>query len=262
MPTNTLPKTDVNLPFVLHSIGYSEKQTAVQRTTAPTWHQFIWIKKGGGDFFADDKKISLKAGEGIFLRGEYPHAYAKNDKEFDDFYTAWFTFYCDKSLIDYAMGEKKYMVFKIPDFLPSEIEQLQELAKGNGTTLSVSASGYTLACELLEAITKQKGDALIIAVKEYLAKNYAHPISLDEVANAVGMDKFALCRYFRKNHKRSVMDELLKIRISKAKGMLKYTSESISNVSKMCGFESPCYFTKRFGEITGRSPSEYREEHM
>jgi len=260
--SNTMPKSDMTLPFVLHSIGYSEKQSSVTRTSSPGWHQFIWIKKGGGDFFADGKKISLREGEGIFLRGEYPHAYAKNEKEHNDFYTVWFTFYCSSGLIDYAMGEKKYTVFKVPDFLQAEIDQLRELAKGDGTTLSVSAAGYTLACELLEAITKQKGDTVITTVKDYLSSNYARPITLDEVAFSVGMDKYALCRYFRQNHKRSVMDELLKIRISKAKRMLRYTSESISNISKMCGFESPCYFAKRFKEKTGRAPSEYREDHL
>jgi transcriptional regulator GlxA family with amidase domain len=58
------------------------------------------------------------------------------------------------------------------------------------------------------------------------------------------------------------MDELLKIRISKAKRMLRYTGDSIAAISRACGFESPCYFTKRFGEQVGRSPSEYREEYL
>ena len=248
------------LPFVLNTIGYSEKQTPIDRKIGPGWHQFIWIKRGAGDFFVDGKKLTLKEGEGIFLHGDHPHAYRRNES--DEFFTVWFTFFCDNTLIDYTLGDKKYLVFKVPDFLPFETEQLRLLAKGDATTLSLSAAGYSLVCELFEAITKQKGDSVIGAVKDYLTRNYACVVTLDEVAQAVGMDKYALCRYFRKNHKRSVMDELLKIRISKAKRMLRYTAESITVVSRTCGFEDPCYFAKRFSEVVGRSPSKYREEHM
>ena len=261
IPNNDSIK-DRALPFVLNTIGYSEHQTPVDRRVGPSWHQFIWIKRGVGDFFADGKKLTLKEGEGIFLHGDHPHAYRKSEDAKDEFFTVWFTFFCDETLLDYTIGDKKYLVFRVPDFLPSETEQLRLLAKGDSTTLSLSAAGYSLVCELFEAITKQKGDRVIATVKEYLSKNYASVITLDEVAAAVNMDKYALCRYFRKNHKRSVMDELLKIRISKAKRMLRYTQESITSVSRSCGFENPCYFAKRFSESVGKSPSRYREDHM
>lgn len=261
MTANTKSTPSRALPFVLHTIGYSEKQSPINRPQGPAWHQFIWIKQGCGEFFVDEKKLVLKEDEGIFLRGEYPHAYRKSDDE-REFYTVWFTFFCDDCLLDYAVGDKKYLVFKVPDFLGEETEQLRLMAQGDVTTLSLSAAGYTLVCELFDAITRQKGDLVISAVKDYLFKNYGNPINLDDVAKAVDMDRYALCRYFRKNYKRSVMDELLKIRISKAKRMLRYTSESISDVSRTCGFESSSYFAKRFGEIVGKSPSKYREEHM
>jgi AraC-like DNA-binding protein len=262
MLVNAKLGTDHLLPFTLHTVGYCEKQSPINRTKAPGWHQFIWVGCGTGSFFVDEKELVIKTGEGIFLRGSSPHAYCKNGGDDKDFYTKWYTFYCDDSLLDYVMGDKSYLVFKVPDFLDPEIEQIQALAGGDGTTLSLSAASYTLTCELFEAITKQKGDRVILAVKDYLSKHFSSPVTLDEVAAEVGMDRYSLCRYFKKNHKRSVMDELLKIRISKAKRMLRYTGDSIAVISRACGFESPCYFTKRFGEQVGRSPSEYREEYL
>ena len=57
------------------------------------------------------------------------------------------------------------------------------------------------------------------------------------------------------------MDELKQIRISHAKQLLRYSSDSVEEIGKKCGFDSPSYFALRFREITGRTPLEYRKQY-
>ena len=59
-------------------------------------------------------------------------------------------------------------------------------------------------------------------------------------------------------YKRQVMNALNQIRVQKAKRFLRYTASQISQIGRMCGFESASYFAKEFRKRTGVSPSEYR----
>lgn len=47
--------------------------------------------------------------------------------------------------------------------------------------------------------------------------------------------------------------------ISKAKEILKHTDKRIYEVAMEVGFKDPYYFSNRFKQVTGNSPSEYRE---
>ena len=247
-----------HLPFYLSSIGETLKETPVNRKTGQTWNQIIWVKRGKGRFWVGEEEFILSEGEGAFMRHGIPHAYRAIG---DTFHTGWITFEADDSLIDYAFGNKTFHVFTCPDFLERETEHLLSYAKATGTDkLILSAMGYSYVAELFSAITKNT-DPTVEKVRDYLLKNFSAPLTLDEIAEKIGMDKFSLCRYFAKNHTCSVMDELKHIRISHAKQLLRYSSDSVEEIGVQCGFESPSYFALRFREMTGRTPLEYRKQY-
>ena len=53
---------------------------------------------------------------------------------------------------------------------------------------------------------------------------------------------------------------VLKIRISKAKLMLKHNLElSIGEIAMKCGFEDSAHFTRSFKKITNETPSQFRK---
>lgn len=247
-----------HLPFYLSSIGETLKETPVNRKTGQTWNQIIWVKRGKGRFWVGEEEFILSEGEGAFMRHGIPHAYRAIG---DTFHTGWITFEADDSLIDYAFGNKTFHVFTCPDFLERETEHLLSYAKATGTDkLILSAMGYSYVAELFSAIMKNT-DPTVEKVRDYLLKNFSAPLTLDKIAEKIGIDKFSLCRYFAKNHTCSVMDELKHIRISHAKQLLRYSSDSVEEIGVQCGFESPSYFALRFREMTGRTPLEYRKQY-
>ncbi len=246
------------LPFKLCAVGEMKKQNSVTRKPGPSWNQIIWVKEGKGYFRVGDEEFTLSAGEGIFMRHDMPHSYKAIG---DTFYTGWVTFESDERLINYAFSDKNCHVFTCPNFLERETAHLLDYARTTDTNkLLLSAMGYSYVAELFAAIIKTS-DPTIDKVRNYLIENFSRPLTLDEIADEIGMDKFSLCRYFAKNHTRSVMDELKRIRVSHAKQLLRYSSDSVEEIGRKCGFDSPSYFSLRFRELTGRSPLEYRKQY-
>jgi len=249
---------DGRLPFVLNTIGECQKQQAMVREIGPAWNQFIWVKSGEGRFNIAGDTVYLGEGKGMFMRCRVPHSYARSGSSF---HTVYFTFFSSDNLIDYTIGDASYLVFDVPDFLENETAMLTALARSSATTLELSATGYTYVTELFAAITKN-GDSVINRVRELMENRCDLPLTLDEIAAKADMDKYALCRYFKKHHSKSVMDELKSIRIKKAKRLLRYSSDSIEAIGIACGFSSPSYFALRFREECGCSPTEYRNSRM
>lgn len=247
---------DGRLPIILHTIGESPHQGAISRSNDIKWNQFIWVKSGSGVFRSGERTFHLSKGDGIFLRNSESHSYSGKD-----LHTVWCTFSASENLLNYVIGDKKYLLFSVPDFLERETNALKSLAQSGADTLEISSATYSYVIELFTAITKET-DPVISGAKRFMKENYSKPLSLDDIAQSVGMDRFALCRYFKKNHKRSVINELKKIRISAAKRLLRYSDEKIENIARLCGFENPSYFSLRFREECSCTPLEYRNKYL
>ena len=98
-------------------------------------------------------------------------------------------------------------------------------------------------------------------VFEYVMKNYNNNISLEEVANIVHMSRNAFCRYFKNRTNKTFFQFLIEIRIENACKLLSKNKEvSIKEISYKCGFNNISNFNRKFKEIKGVTPSDYRKE--
>ena len=253
---NDASPRDERLPFILATVGELEKQNPITRATGPNWNQLIWVKRGEGTFTIDGQSYTLGEGQGMFMRHGYAHSY--HGKELS---TAWCTFFCAESLLDYTIGERSHLVFTVPDFLEKETDELVRLARSGASTLTLSAAGYTYVSEVLAAITKERDD-VVEAVKSLLRSDLTRDFSLDEIARHIGMNKYALCHYYKVHRGRTIMEELKHVRIAHAKRLLRYSSESVEEIGRRCGYDSHSYFSLRFREVCGCSPSEYRKRYL
>lgn len=243
------------LPFVLCTIGEGP-QGAIVRPRGLESHQFIWITEGEGEFSGPDKTYALFKGEGIFFRKNVPQRYAGVR---DGMYTVWCTFLVSDSVLDYYHVPDVFP-FQVPRFLHTSTLELRTLCEGNSTVLSRSSAGYAWLTELLDALFAPTS-SIAFQVRQYLESHYAEPLTLDEIARQVHISRFSLCHSFVREQGIPVMEQLKKIRIAKAKQFLRYTAKTAEEIGRLCGFESPSYFGKRFREETGHTPREYRRLH-
>lgn len=247
---------DLPLPFVVYTVGHAHLQPATKRPAGYEAAQMLWIEQGSGIFEAGGETFILNQGEGFFCRRGVPHSYRKNG---DVFYTAWLAFLCADGILDYY-DLPDYFRFKTSPLLLSQAAELHAFCRSDSTVLSRSAAGYSLLSEWL-AENFEPALTTETIVKKYLERNYSRPLTLEQIAEHAGMSKYALCHYYKKHCGCSVMEQLNKIRIAKAKQLLNQLPLRTEEVGRMCGFDNASYFCKLFREKTGRTPLEYRKGH-
>ncbi len=95
-------------------------------------------------------------------------------------------------------------------------------------------------------------------VKNYVEQHQDLNFSLDEMAEELYFNKFYLVRCFKKETGYTIVWYLNYVRCEHAKKLLDNTSASISDVAIRSGYGSSSYFSKKFREITGQTPKDYR----
>lgn len=95
-------------------------------------------------------------------------------------------------------------------------------------------------------------------VHAWLRQHYAEPVGLDDVAAAVGASRSNLIHKLKKETGKTFGDMLLAARISEAKRLLSFTTLSIGEICRRCGFQDQSYFTKVFRREINLTPREFR----
>ncbi|MBE7085865.1 MAG: helix-turn-helix domain-containing protein [Clostridiales bacterium] len=103
---------------------------------------------------------------------------------------------------------------------------------------------------------------LILKVLDYLNAHYSENITLDGLAEKFFVSKPTLIYNFKKYTKRSPIDFLLTVRITKAKQLLVSTKQSVEIIADTCGFSSANYFGLIFKKKEGISPLTYRKNQL
>lgn len=89
--------------------------------------------------------------------------------------------------------------------------------------------------------------------------NYREDISLDSVAEKVGVTSSYLSRLFKKETGINFQDYLTNVRIEKAVELLRDESLSVRALAHAVGYNNHTYFCKIFKRETGKTVGEYRE---
>ncbi len=90
----------------------------------------------------------------------------------------------------------------------------------------------------------------------YIKANFQHKITLEGVADEVGLSKFYFARTFKEATGMTLISYVNTIRCRNAKKLLATDKYTIHEVASMCGFENDSYFSKTYRNIMGCLPSE------
>ncbi len=110
----------------------------------------------------------------------------------------------------------------------------------------------------LKARCSKKDIKLIEVVKEYILKHYNEDITLSRVADTVYVNPNYLSEVFKAQTGESFVDYFTRIRIEKAKELIKNVKSKTYTVGELVGYDDPAYFSKVFKKVVGVSPTEYR----
>ncbi len=123
------------------------------------------------------------------------------------------------------------------------------LSLQESVSLSLASSAYSLKSVSPEALK----------IIYYINTHYNQQITLENLCNKFFMSKVSLCKKFKDVMNCSIMEYVMRIRLNKAKGLLRNTNKSIEEVAFECGFSSANYFGLIFKKEIGLSPLNYKK---
>lgn len=98
--------------------------------------------------------------------------------------------------------------------------------------------------------------ALMLEAKTFLQQHYSEPISLEQIARALGVSAFHLSHVFSEESDFTLFDYLTRLRMEKARELLTDGRLKISAAARAVGYENSNYFAKAFRRYFGFLPSE------
>lgn len=114
----------------------------------------------------------------------------------------------------------------------------------------------------VRSLKMKESHFLVNKIKDYINNNYFDELSLYAIAEKFYVHHTHLCRIFKDKTGTNFVDYVTEVRINRATELLTDYSLKVYNVGSLVGFKDPKYFSKRFKEYKGMTPSQYRKIYL
>ncbi|MEE0858243.1 MAG: AraC family transcriptional regulator [Acutalibacteraceae bacterium] len=244
-----------------------------------------YITDGTCDYYIDGKKHSAETGDIVYLKPDTVHSMYKScDKlKYRSFaflpnflYTENVGCCTEKYFRPLKQGdsevtcvikpdasaydELKGYLFRINDLLEKE-ENLYELE------IKITILSYFLTLYKSGHIVKKtnrekakyKSENAICNAIDYIDQNYNRSLTVDEIAENVGISSSHFMKLFREYTHTTCISYINKCRLTKAVELLETTRFNILDVATAVGYNNISLFNRDFKKIYGTTPKEIRK---
>lgn len=129
--------------------------------------------------------------------------------------------------------------------------------------LLASASDYrTLSSEYHQPLIEKRHLDWLNQAVDYILQHYARELPLDEVAQQMGMSATQFSKHFKRVAGHCFVDFVNQLRVNKASELLAQSQLPITEICFDVGYNSIANFNRRFLDIKGMTPSEYRRTYL
>lgn len=101
----------------------------------------------------------------------------------------------------------------------------------------------------------------INSCKEYIYSHIKERITIEDLADVLGVSASYLSRLFKKEVGISVSAYIRKQKIDMAKNLLRFSDYSMIDIANRLSFSSQSHFIQQFREVEGITPKKYRDEY-
>lgn len=241
-----------------------------QRCTGPyetkpgirSYYSLHYIFSGKGVFRTQNQEFHLTAGDGFMIR---PFEIISYQSDADDPWEYAFVSLSGndaENLIKAAGLEEKH-TFRVADEHGAQnaLSRILELARSDTAPLSLYSAALEFIACIPPRVTQRPprvGGDLFHAAIAYIQNSYSFPISVEEIAQHIGVDRTYLFRLFKRFTNLSPQAYLRKYRVHKAKRLLLETDLTLEQVASSTGLNSATQLSKSFRELYGYAPGELR----
>ncbi len=246
-----------SMPFFLATIGRVSYQKIVHRPLGIEHYQLLYTLSGRGNVFINGQTFELKPGSLLCLPPNIAHEYHCIEAKWE---TAYITF--GGSGLDNFWDFEPSVWINGEDF---EFEKwfaiLESYKRKPDMEKELSVTLYAMLLEFKEKVNyvsksaKKKRHIFTLAMHE-MSKN--NELSLENIAKKIGVSEAHFCRIFKEYTGFRPFEYINRLKVHKAKELLKNSDMSVKEVSEAVGYTSHSYFSKLFKYYVGVTPSEYR----
>lgn len=273
---------DVNSPFIItdqHDIPINS------RFHTHLAFEIYYFHSGKVNYIINNKMYKLEPGDLILMHGmtlhkvhlEQQEQYHRTIVHFDPQYFAQYIQPFHLPDLLWPFKQLQNIKLSLHGEIKKEMEELlYKLFRlySEQTTLSLQRC-HAILLELLIVVNDicqqptlennsqlQAKEKHVQTVISYIEANYVKHITLDELQQAMHLNKYYLSKAFKEITGTTIMSFMMQRRIYAAKLALISQSDSITNISYDVGFKHPAHFSRVFKQTTGISPEQYRKQHM
>lgn len=103
---------------------------------------------------------------------------------------------------------------------------------------------------------------VILKLLEYIEDNYKHDLNLKEISDKLNINAIYLGQLFQRETGTLFSDYINNFRVNKAKKLLSDTTLKASEIGILVGYTNKNYFYRKFKNIAGVTPSEWRKINL
>ena len=139
------------------------------------------------------------------------------------------------------------------------IQEMENLDDDAAITLLNGNAIFDFTRRVAEAKIPQGMSRDIFHCIQYISNHVNQPISVDEIAKALNMERSTLSKKFKRELGFNISTFIMRRKLEEAKSLLTYSDKTISEISEYLCFSSQAYFQNVFKKKYGMTPREYRQ---
>lgn len=234
-----------------------------------------YIESGKGIYEVNGEKHQLSAGEGFIIRKGVEVSYTGDPFiPWKNYWVALSGDHLTKYLKETKLWENDILTYEKNSNCISLIKEICE-ATLNDQDNSLSELWYLKnAYDLLDNLNKEfktntalkyhntENQNYAKIAFEYMSNNYMYPITIQEVADFIGISRSYLYRQFKNEYDVSPQFFLIDYRMNYAGQLLIEQDDKIYIIAEKVGYYDQLQFSKAFKKHHGLSPRAYRKRHQ
>lgn len=123
-------------------------------------------------------------------------------------------------------------------------------------------SRLTAVCLNIRNKRSGKSSNVIERIHKVIEDRYAENLTVADIAKEVYLTSTYICLLFKQETGKTINEHLTKVRVERAKELLRDPRNKFYDVCYAVGYADPSYFSKLFKKYTGLTPSTYRDSAL
>ncbi len=99
--------------------------------------------------------------------------------------------------------------------------------------------------------------SFVLKVNKYVSEHFHEPISTNEIADHLGIEKKYFCKLFKDNFGDNFINHLNMLRINRAVHLIQFSEKTLTEISEEVGYSDYHYFCRCFTKYMGKPPTSF-----